>query len=101
MIFFPSQVISQQTLKERLDLIARQLGLSTQIQDLKISLGTDVFHVDVILGESGLVSSVQLVNPSDVEVSCICSDEETIFHIFFFLIVKTIRIRYLDFSFKR
>ncbi|GFO06221.1 mediator of RNA polymerase ii transcription subunit 1 [Plakobranchus ocellatus] len=60
------KVISQQTMKERLDLIARQLGLSTQIQDLKISLGTDVFHVDVIFGESGLVSSVKLVNQGDL-----------------------------------
>ena len=50
-------------------MIARQLGLSTQIQDMKISLGTDVFHVDVILGESGLVSSVKLINQGDVVVS--------------------------------
>ncbi|GFS17526.1 mediator of RNA polymerase II transcription subunit 1 [Elysia marginata] len=60
------KVISQQTLKERLDMIARQLGLSTQIQNMKISLGTDVFHVDVILGESGLVSSVKLINQGDI-----------------------------------
>ncbi|XP_005088993.1 mediator of RNA polymerase II transcription subunit 1 [Aplysia californica] len=60
------KVISPQTLKERLDLIGRQLGLSVQIQEQKISLGMDAFHVEVLLGEDGVINSVKLANQGDV-----------------------------------
>lgn len=62
-------VVSHQTLKERLDLIGRQLGLNTQIQDQKVSLGTDAFHVDVLLGDGGKIANVKLANQGDVMVS--------------------------------
>ncbi|CAG5115813.1 unnamed protein product, partial [Candidula unifasciata] len=63
------KVISQETLKERLDLIGRQLGLNTEVQDQKVSLGTDVFHVEVLLGDEGTIASVKLANQGEV-VEC-------------------------------
>lgn len=62
-------VISQETLKERLDLIGRQLGLNTEVQDDKVSLGTDVFHVEVLLGDEGTIANVKLANQGEVVVS--------------------------------
>ncbi|CAL1536355.1 unnamed protein product [Lymnaea stagnalis] len=62
------KVVSQQTLKERLDLIGRQLGLSTLIQDQKVSLSSDAFHVDVLL-DGNTISSVKLANQGDI-VDC-------------------------------
>ncbi|BFZ02063.1 hypothetical protein BsWGS_05103 [Bradybaena similaris] len=63
------KVISQETLKERLDLIGRQLGLNTEVQDDKVSLGTDVFHVEVLLGDEGTIANVKLANQGEV-VEC-------------------------------
>ena len=73
-------VITPQTLKERLDLIGRQLGLNTEIQDRKISLHSDAFHVDVLLGESLDIISINVDNQGDMLVRnsliffalCIC-----------------------------
>ncbi|KAH9499303.1 hypothetical protein Btru_003650 [Bulinus truncatus] len=62
------KVISQQTLKERLDSIGRQLGLSTNIQEQKVSLSSDAFYVDVIL-DGGNIANVKLANQGDV-VDC-------------------------------
>ncbi|XP_059160074.1 mediator of RNA polymerase II transcription subunit 1-like [Physella acuta] len=59
------KVISPQTLKERLDLIGRQLGLTTNIQEQKVSIGTDAFQVDVIL-DGGTISNVKLANQGDI-----------------------------------
>ncbi|KAK7009139.1 mediator of RNA polymerase II transcription subunit 1 [Biomphalaria glabrata] len=62
------KVISQQTLKERLDSIGRQLGMSTSIQEQKVSLSSDAFHVDVLL-DGDNITSVKLANQGDV-VDC-------------------------------
>ncbi|CAG5122347.1 unnamed protein product [Candidula unifasciata] len=59
-------VKSQQNLKEKLDVIGRRLGLNTQIQEQKVSLRTDAFQVDVLLGDGGLITNVRLANQGDV-----------------------------------
>lgn len=82
LFFFP--VISQQTLKERLDSIGRQLGMSTSIQEQKVSLSSDAFHVDVLL-DGDNITSVKLANQGDVVVSCLLTRQT--FHYFLIIFV--------------
>ena len=49
-------------------MIGRQLGLNTEIQDRKISLRSDAFHVDVLLGENLDISSINVDNQGDMLV---------------------------------
>lgn len=44
------------------------MGLTTNIQEQKVSVGTDAFQVDVIL-DGGTISNVKLANQGDIVVS--------------------------------
>ncbi|KAK7110823.1 mediator of RNA polymerase II transcription subunit 1-like isoform X2 [Littorina saxatilis] len=64
------KVISQQSLVERLDLIARQQGLSFHYNDNdpSVKLQADMFHIEIILNKGGGVKEVKIAHQGDASV---------------------------------
>ena len=65
-------VISQQSLVERLELVARQQGLAFQSSgndQPSVTLQADMFHIEITLNKGGGVKEVKIAHQGDASVS--------------------------------